>query len=99
MHPKYSLSSQAKNDLRDILTYIARDNLVAAKKMREKFREGFALLAEHPYIGQQREDITALPLRFWPVYSYQIIYNAEANPLQIIRILSGYRDIGGILQN
>lgn len=51
------------------------------------------MLAERPGIGRLREDLADEPLRIWPVYSYLIIYRPETRPLQIIRIVSGYRDL------
>jgi hypothetical protein len=37
------------------------------------------------------------PLHFWSVHHYLIIYRAEAQPIEIVRVLSGYRDISQIL--
>jgi plasmid stabilization system protein ParE len=36
-------------------------------------------------------------LRFWTVYSYLIIYRAEARPLEIVRVLHASRDIQKLL--
>lgn len=48
-------------------------------------------------MGHVREDLARTPLRFWPVYSYLIIYRAETQPLQILRILHSARDVKSIL--
>ena len=40
-------------------------------------------------MGHWREDLIDEPLRFWPVYSYLIIYNPAAKPIEIARILHG----------
>jgi hypothetical protein len=37
------------------------------------------------------------PLRFWPVYSYLIVYRPDAEPLAVVRVLSGSRDVAEIL--
>lgn len=50
-----------------------------------------------PGLGHLREDLTDEPLRFWPVHSYLIIYRPGRTPLQIVRVLSGYRDIRDLL--
>jgi hypothetical protein len=34
----------------------------------------------------------------WPVHSYLVIYRPEIQPLQIVRVLSGYRDIGALFE-
>ena len=41
------------------------------------------LVAERPGIGHTRADLAREPVRFWPVYSYLIIYRPETNPLEV----------------
>ena len=36
-------------------------------------------------------------MRFWPVDSYLVIYRQTSGEVQIVRVLSGYRDIAAIL--
>ncbi len=55
-------------------------------------------LADHPGLGHHRADLTSKPVRFWPVYSYLIVYKAEGDALEVVRILSGYRDIAALLK-
>ncbi|MFP4148959.1 MAG: type II toxin-antitoxin system RelE/ParE family toxin, partial [Nitriliruptoraceae bacterium] len=50
-------------------------------------------LADHPGLGHLREDLADEALRVWTVHSYLVIYRPDARPLQIVRVLSGYRDI------
>ena len=56
-------------------------------------------LAETPGLGHVREDLAAIDpaLRFWPVYSYLIVYRAETAPLEVVRVLHGARDVRRIL--
>lgn len=56
-------------------------------------------LAEMPGLGHMREDLVAIDqaLRFWPVYSYLIVYRAETDPLEVVRVLHGARDVRRIL--
>jgi hypothetical protein len=47
-----------------------------------------------------REDLTALPLRFWLVQPFRhcwIVSNPDAKPLQIIRILHPSRNIASLM--
>ena len=37
------------------------------------------------------------PVKFWPVYSYLIVYDPETKPVQVIRVLHGMRDVEEIL--
>ena len=56
------------------------------------------MLARTPGMGHVREDLASTSLRFWPIYSYLIIYSPESKPLQIVRILHSARDVRRILE-
>lgn len=56
-------------------------------------KEAMRRLAEMPEIGHVRDDLADETLRVWPLYSYLIVYRPKTDPLQIIRVVSGYRDI------
>ena len=55
-------------------------------------------LAAYPRMGHVREDLADRTLRFWPVYSYLVVYRPDSQPLQIIRVLHGARDVPRILE-
>ncbi len=93
----FVLSEIAKFDLVEIIAHIGKDNPRAARKTKQEFMEKFRNISEHPYTGHVREGLTDKKVRFYPVYSYMIVYRAEASPVEIARILSGYRDIGGLI--
>lgn len=95
----YRLSLQASQDIIDIWDYIAQDNPTAADKVEAQFKDAFTKLAANPYLGHKREELTEKPVRFWGVHSYQIIYDPQSQPLVILRILSGYRDISAIFED
>jgi plasmid stabilization system protein ParE len=97
MNNTYNISPQALSDLQEIWLYIAQDNPLYADKVEAEIYFEFENLAKHPNIGHKRSDLTDKPVLFWNLYSYQIIYSADIKPLQILRILSGYRDITNIL--
>lgn len=48
-------------------------------------------------MGHRREDLTDKPVRFFPVYSFLIIYDPASTPLEIVRVLRGAQDIAVIL--
>jgi len=93
----FKLSEEARQDLFDIWKYIALDSLDAADKVREDFYEAIHLLVDMPEIGHIREDLADTSLRFWRVHSYLIAYHPDTQPLEIVRILSGYRDMTRLL--
>jgi antitoxin ParD1/3/4 len=37
------------------------------------------------------------PLKFWPIYSYLIVYDPETKPVEIVRVVHGMRDLEGTL--
>lgn len=50
-----------------------------------------------PGKGHTREDITDLPVRFWAVDSYLIVYDPGKRGIEILRVLRGARDAESIL--
>ena len=91
-------SPEARLDLLEIWEYIARDNLDAADRVEEQIKQAVLMLAQNPELGHFRRDLTSKSVRFWPVHSYLIIYNPATDPLEIVRILSGYLDVASILK-
>jgi toxin ParE1/3/4 len=67
------------------------------RRVMKDIRRALVLLGAEPGLGHLREDLTSLPLKFWPVYSYLIVYDPGTKPLQVIRVLHGRRNIEDIL--
>ena len=95
---RYVLTILAQADLAEIASFIRQDSPDAARRVVKSLRSAMAKLAERPGMGHIREDLARSSLRFWPVYSYLIIYRPETKPLQILRILHGARDVRSILE-
>lgn len=93
----YILTPEAQDDLMAIQDYIAQDNPVVAARVIDECFECFAKLSESPLIGHKREDLTIRDVRFWNLYSYLVIYDANTKPISIVRCLSSYRDITSLL--
>ncbi len=94
---RFRLSPQAARDINSILDYIARDSRHAARQVRQALLAACRRLAEHPGMGHRREDLTDKPVRFFPVYSFLIIYDPVTTPLEIVRVLGGAQDIATLL--
>jgi plasmid stabilization system protein ParE len=93
----YFLSSVAEQDIDEIVSYIIHENPNAALRLLDALYEAMDILAENPMLGHKREDLTDKPVRFWPFkWHYLIIYSDWA-PIEIVRVLSGYRDISSLL--
>ncbi len=97
----YQLTLQAVEDLFEIWTYIAVDDVDAANRVEAAIYEACAFLADTPLAGRTREDLTGLPLRFWvvqPYRNYWVVYDPERRPLQVIRIIHAARNVVEILR-
>jgi plasmid stabilization system protein ParE len=57
-----------------------------------------AFLAESPEAGHHRKDLVGEDVKFFPVYSYLIVYRPSTKPLQIASILRGRRDVEQLLK-
>jgi plasmid stabilization system protein ParE len=93
----FKLSPYAADDIRSIWSYIAKDNVRAARRVRLRIFDACTRLAEHPRIGHERGDLTDRHLLFWTVEPYLIVYNPARNPIEIVRVLHGALDIPSIL--
>ena len=94
----YVLGVDADFDLDDIWEYIAADSMDAADRWIGKLFDTFETLARTPGMGHRREDLTSFPVLFWPVGAYLIIYRAEGQPIQIVAVTQGSRDIPAFLR-
>jgi len=88
----------AERDLDQIKSYLVeKAGPRITRRVFQEIRDALKLLGCNPGIGHAREELTDRPVKFWPVYSYLIVYDPETNPVQILRVLHGMRDVEGIL--
>ena len=87
----------ARLDLISIVDYIMDESTTSALRVQERFLEIFSLIGENPNVGHLREDLTSRPVRFFPVFSYLVIYLPDTNPVQIVRVLGAAQDVKNIL--
>ncbi len=66
--------------------------------MLHRFVIAFGGLAEFPGKGHLREDLTSLPLHFFLLDTYLIVYNRAASPLAIHAVLHTSRDVRSLLR-
>jgi plasmid stabilization system protein ParE len=69
-----------------------------ADRVESVIRERIVFLARTPGAGHGRKDLTDEAVRFFPVYSYLIVYRPEKKPLEVVSILHGRRDVERILK-
>jgi antitoxin ParD1/3/4/toxin ParE1/3/4 len=90
---RFVLSADAELDLNEIWQFIAQDSLDAADLWMEKLFAAFETIAHAPGIGHKREDLTDLPVLFWPVGAYLVIYQALRERIEIVAVTQGSRDV------
>ncbi len=95
----YVLSETARSDVSAALDYITKtDCLASALHVHEKLVEAFEVLASSPLMGFRREHLTGPDIRWWPVFSYLIVYHAETSPIELLRVLHGAREMGRVFE-
>jgi toxin ParE1/3/4 len=94
---KFFVKSPARNDLRDIAAYIAKDNPKRAVSYIAELNAKIRTIAELPYSYPLRED-WGPELRSGVYGSYQIIFTIEDETVIIIRVIHGARNIPDILE-
>jgi toxin ParE1/3/4 len=83
---------EARADLHQIWDYIAEDDVEAATRLVDLVEEKCTLLVRLPDIGRVRDEL-APGLRSFPVGKYVIFYRCAKGGIEIVRVLSGWRDI------
>lgn len=96
MQFSYYLSHEAEQDIDEIIIYIAQENPKVAHDFLDSLYNTAYNTAENPNLGHLREDLTNKPVKFWTFkWHYLVIYKPVA-PIEIVRVLSGCRDIFNI---
>jgi plasmid stabilization system protein ParE len=95
---EFVLTQAAKGDLLKILEYLEGDNPAAVLKVVDALDDAMQLLADNPGIGHLRPDLTPEDVRFWSVFRYLVIYRPDTQPLEIVRVLHGKRNVRRLLE-
>jgi plasmid stabilization system protein ParE len=96
----YLLTPAAEDDLFAIWTYIAADSPDAADRLENEFFVASQRLADKPDLGHFRRDLTSKPVRFFGVRgTYLIAYDPTSEPLEVLRVLHGARDVPSQLES
>jgi plasmid stabilization system protein ParE len=94
---RYRLARTAEDDLFAIARYVYLKSRSArtAERLVRRIYAACSDLADLPSLGHSRKDLCPDPgLRFYCVSDiYLIVYEHETEPLQIVRILHGARDV------
>jgi antitoxin ParD1/3/4/toxin ParE1/3/4 len=96
---RFVLTRPAERDLEQIKIFLVQKaGPVIARRVLKDIHGALEFLGNEPGAGHVREDLTSRSLKFWPVYSYLIVYDPVTKPVQIMRVLHGMRDVEEILR-
>ncbi|MFN6563085.1 MAG: type II toxin-antitoxin system RelE/ParE family toxin [Nostoc sp. ChiSLP01] len=89
---RHIISPEASQDLSEIIDYFVTKNINAGESFVEKFDKKCRYLASFPNMGRSYENIK-VNLRGVPLDGYIILYRVIDNGIEIVRVVSGYRNI------
>lgn len=94
---KYSvrLLSIAEQDLADLMSYLAAENVRAAAELLDHIEARLQALQSHPFVGRvpHNAKLTALGYRVLIIDNYLVFYKVKGNVVLVHRILHGARDL------
>jgi toxin ParE1/3/4 len=86
------ITALAEDDLAEIWWHIALDDAAAADSFVDELHARCRLLGETPDAGRARPDL-APEVRSFPYARYVILYRHRPDVVEILRVVSGYRDL------
>lgn len=89
---KCIFTPSAKKDLVEINRYLIKFSPAAARRLKDKIQRQCQLLVDFPAMGKNADNLQP-GLRSFPVEDYIIFYRSLNNKIEIVRIVSGYRDL------
>jgi toxin ParE1/3/4 len=88
----FFLSIEAEVDLLETGSYLSQYSQEASDKFLEEIMETCELLAAQPGMGRKRDDLR-LGLRSFGVKDYLVFYRVSGDELEVVRVVSGRRDL------
>ncbi|MEB3151777.1 MAG: type II toxin-antitoxin system RelE/ParE family toxin [Sphaerospermopsis sp.] len=86
----------ASRDIETIIDYIAENSSFdAAESLLNKINSKCERLAKFPSMGRRRDELAA-NVHSFPVNDYLIFYRPIEEGIEILRVVSGYRDLEGL---
>lgn len=91
-------SPAARRDLVEAVRWIARDNPHAAQALRDAAIDAAGRIGEYPQIGKERPDLVDPSVRLLALtgFPYLMVYDGQARPPLVLRVLHGARDLPDI---
>ena len=95
----FRLTDDAILDIDAIWLYLlGKEGVDTADRIVTELFKSFYKLADIPNSGHRRSDLTSRQVLFYQVFSYLVIYSPGSDPLQILGVLHGKRNVARILR-
>jgi toxin ParE1/3/4 len=96
MTAQFRLTQPAIQDIEEIADRIAQQSgLEKSENFLSKLELKLANIVIFPMIGRKRDEILA-NIRSIPLENYLILYLPIDNDIEILRVISGYRDLSAL---
>ncbi len=93
MTDRFRLTKPAIQDIEEIADYIAQQSgLEQSERFLSKLESKFSKIVTFPLLGRKRDEIL-LDIRTIPLDNYLILYLPICDDIEILRVVSGYRDL------
>lgn len=101
---RYVVRPSARRDIEDIAVYIGSDSPDAARRFLRQCEETFDWLAGMPRVGRpwRARSRRAQGIRVWAVAGFPnhlVFYRIRARSVLILHVMSGWRDLDGLLDH
>jgi toxin ParE1/3/4 len=99
MTREFRLTPPAIEDLKSIADHFAESSdLDQADRFLRKIDQKLSLITKFPNLGKARPEV--LPgLRSLPLDSYLLLYTVSDQCVEILRVVSGYRDLQALFED
>lgn len=96
----FILTARAMDDLDSIWHHIAGASGDAmADRVESDIRRAIGRLVDFPRLGHPLDGIAPSAVRFWPVHRFLVVYLHETDPLVVMRVAHGSRDLPVMLDD
>ncbi|YAF94538.1 MAG: type II toxin-antitoxin system RelE/ParE family toxin [Nodularia sp. CChRGM 3473] len=95
---QYIISLPAARDLQKISEYFTIENVEAGERLLQEFNQKCKQLVSFPKMGRQYEALRP-GLRGIPLDGYIIFYQIPNDGIEIIRVVSGRRNLKSIFED
>lgn len=95
------LAPKARAEFLDALRRIGRENPAAAQRLRDAVDTAARRLGAWPQLGRTELSLARPQFRFWslPAFSMLLVYDTQADPILILRMLHTAQDLPKLLKD